>query len=113
MGTQKLISVGVHRVRNAVVNRQSWDISLSTITSGVHRMGQGIGHQVIIMLLRIDRIAGNAYCVGWILQNITDPEAIDSAVCLAGTIRWFDSNTDVDVPFDAIVSVFEGGFGSN
>ena len=60
MSTQNLTSVGVHRARNAVVNRQSWNISLSTITSGVHRIGQGIGHQVVTMLLRIDRTAGNA-----------------------------------------------------
>ena len=32
------------------------------------------------------RIANNARCVCWVLRNITDPEVIDSAIGLAGTI---------------------------
>jgi hypothetical protein len=53
------------------------------------------------------RNAANARCVCWIVRNITDPEAIESAIRLAGTIRWFDGDVDVDPPFDFIVSVFE------
>ena len=58
------------------------------------------------------RNADNARCVCWILRNITDPEAIDSAIHLAGVIRWFDGNADVDPPFDFIVSTFEACFDS-
>jgi hypothetical protein len=55
----------------------------------------------------------NARCVSWILRNITDPEAIDSAIRLAGTIRWFDGDSDHDPPFDLIVFTFEACFDSN
>ena len=48
-------------------------------------------------------------CVSWILRNITDPEALDAAVRLAGMIRWFDG-PDVDVPYDLIVTTFEACF---
>ena len=54
----------------------------------------------------------NARCVSWVLWNITDPEAIDSAIRLAGTIRWFDGDSDGDPPFDLIVSTFEACFDS-
>ena len=56
--------------------------------------------------------ADNAHCVCWVLRNITDPEAIDSAIRLAGTIRWFDGNCDLDPSFDFIVSTFEACFDS-
>ena len=150
-GARRLFSAGVHRAGGAVVSGLPWDISLS----GIHEIGQKIGHQTIILLLRIDRGLGdakhrmiqtiqrfrrvellqstagdtrrqpgtpqrglqvavrsletlrrlnadNARCVSWILRNITDPEAIDSAIRLAGTIRWFDGDTDVEPPFDVI-----------
>jgi hypothetical protein len=58
------------------------------------------------------RNADDARCVCWIIRNITDPEAIDSAIRLAGTIRWFDGNVDVDPPFEFIVSTFEACFDS-
>jgi hypothetical protein len=51
----------------------------------------------------------NARCVCWVLRNITDPEAIDSDIRLAGTIRWFDGDSNHD-PFDLIVSAFEECF---
>jgi len=51
-------------------------------------------------------------CVSWILRNITDPEALDAAVRLAGTVRWFEEGIDVEPPYDAIVSVFESCFDS-
>ena len=56
--------------------------------------------------------ANNAHCVSWVLRNITDPEAIDSAIRLAGTIRWFNGVPDHDPPFDLIVSTFEACFDS-
>ena len=54
----------------------------------------------------------NAHCVCWVLWNITDSEAIDSAICLAGTIRWFDGDSNHNPPFDFIVSTFESCFDS-
>ena len=51
-------------------------------------------------------------CVSWILINITDPEALDAAIRLAGTIRWFEDGTDVEPPYDLIVSTFEACFDS-
>jgi len=51
-------------------------------------------------------------CVSWILSNITDPEAVDTAIRLASTIRWFEDLTDVESPFNAVVSVFETCFDS-
>jgi len=54
----------------------------------------------------------NVRCVCWVLRNITDPEAIDSAIRLAGIIRWFDGDPDHDPPFDLIVSTFEACFDS-
>ena len=56
--------------------------------------------------------ANNARCVCWVLQNITDPEAIDSAIRLAGTIRWFDSDSDYDPLFDLIISTLKACFKS-
>ena len=51
-------------------------------------------------------------CVSWILKNITDPEALDAAIRLAGEIRWFDDGTNVDLPYDLIVSTFKVCFDS-
>ena len=145
----------------------SWKISLSHVTTGIRGTATKVGHQTIILLLRIDRALGNAKesmtqtirtfkrasllpntvedtdqqsavprtgpgllvrvrnlealrkqntdnvrCVCWVLRNITDPEAIDSAIRLAGTIRWFDGDSDQDPPFDLIVSIFEACFDS-
>jgi len=56
--------------------------------------------------------ADNVRCICWVLRNITDPEAIDSAIRLAGTIRWFDADPNHDPPFDLIVSTFEACFDS-
>ena len=49
-------------------------------------------------------------CVSWILRNITDPEALDAAIRLAGTIRWFDDGINPDLPYGSIVSTFEACF---
>ena len=56
-----------------------------------------------------EKNANDVRCVSWILRNITDPEALDAAVRLAGTIRWFDG-PDVDVQYDSIVSTFNACF---
>ena len=51
-------------------------------------------------------------CVSWILKNITDPEALDTAVRLASTIRWFEDGIDVEPPYDTIISTFHTCFDS-
>jgi len=56
--------------------------------------------------------ANDVRCVSWILRNITDPEAIDAAVRLAGTVRWFEDGINVEPPYDTIVSIFEACFDS-
>jgi hypothetical protein len=149
-------------IRDVVMNPQSWRIPPPNI-SGI---ATNVGHQTIILLLRVDRGCGNAKhrlvqglrkckrallpiahddannqppalqprdgllipvrniadlrkwnadnarCVSWIIRNITDPEAIDAAIHLAGTIRWFDGDVGVDPPFEFIVSTFEACFDS-
>ena len=42
--------------------------------------------------------ADDVRCVSWVLRNITDPEALDAAIRLAGTIRWFYGGINVDPP---------------
>ena len=52
-------------------------------------------------------------CVSWVLWNITDPEALDAAIRLAGTIRWFEDGITTTPPYDIIVSIFHACFGSD
>jgi len=54
----------------------------------------------------------DARCVSWILRNITDPEALDVALPVAGVVRWFDDGVNADPPYNLIVSTFEGCFDS-
>ena len=51
-------------------------------------------------------------CVSWILRNITDPEALDAAIRLAGEIRWFVDGINVESAYGQIVSTFESCFDS-
>jgi len=46
-------------------------------------------------------------CVSWILRSITDPEALDATIRLAGVIWWFDDGINVDPSYDLVVSTFE------
>ena len=57
--------------------------------------------------------ASDVRCVLWILWSITDPEALDAAIRLAGTVWWFENGLDVEPPYDQIVSTFKGCFDSN
>ena len=54
----------------------------------------------------------DARCVSWILRNITDPEALDAAIWLAGEVRWFNNGTNVDLPYDLVVSTYKACFDS-
>ena len=48
--------------------------------------------------------ANDVRCVSWILWNITDPEALDATIRLAGTVRWFEDGLDIEPPYDTIIS---------
>ena len=56
--------------------------------------------------------ADDVQCVSWILENITDPEALDAALPVAGEIRWTDCGVDVGPIYSQIVSTFESCFDS-
>ena len=56
--------------------------------------------------------AGDVWCISWILWNITDPEALDAAIWLAGTVHWFEDGLNVEPPYDQIVSMLKGCFDS-
>ena len=167
MNTRYGVVLASNRVRDITRYPLTWEISLPRIVSGIHSMATKVGHQMVILFLRIDRAfvdakhrlvqrirmfrraglfpttvedarsqplvprngpglrvrvwnlekirkqdADNARCVCWVLRNITDPEAIDSAIRLAGTVRWFDGGSDHDPPFDLIVSTFKACFDS-
>ena len=57
--------------------------------------------------------ANDERCISWILRSITDREALDTAIRLASTIRWFEEETDMVPPYDSIVSIFTACFGSD
>ena len=61
----------------------------------------------------LERSTGDTRCVSWVLERITDQEAIDTAVKLAGTVRWFEHKTGTEPPYDQILSTFHACFGSN
>jgi len=54
--------------------------------------------------------ANDVRCVSWILWNITDPEALDAAIRLAGVIQWFEDRLDVEPPYELVVSTLKGCF---
>jgi len=54
--------------------------------------------------------ADDAQCVSWIFGNITDPEALDAVLPLAGEIQWFDCGVSVSPIYDQIVSTFVSCF---
>jgi len=156
-----------HIVYDTTRHPLSWEVSLSRVVSSIYSTSTRVGHQTIILLLRLDRAFGNTKqrlaqeirmlgravllpftakdvnhqprlhrdgpglrvlvrnlealrrrntdhvrCACWVLRNITDPEAIDSDIRLAGTIRWFGCDSNHDPPYDLIVSTFEACFDS-
>ena len=76
----------------------------------VHQNSPGLRVHVWNLKALQKQNADNMRCVCWVLRNITDPEAIDAAIRLAGTIRWFDGDSDYDLPYGVIVSTFEACF---
>ena len=54
------------------------------------------------------------WCVSWVIKDITDPEALDAAVQLAGTILWFEGGVNAVQPvYKQIISTFDMCFGSD
>ena len=53
--------------------------------------------------------ANDARCMSWILRNITDPEALDAAIRLAGTIRWFEDGTKQESSMSQLTLGTRGG----
>jgi len=51
--------------------------------------------------------AKDIQCVSWILRNITNPEALNTAIRLAGTVQWSEDGINVEPPYNVIVSVFQ------
>jgi hypothetical protein len=76
----------------------------------IPRNGSGLLVRVRNLEALRNQNAANARCVCWVLRRITDPEAIDSDIRLAGTIRWFDGDSNHDPPFNLIVSALEECF---
>ena len=65
-------------------------------------------------LVKVHRAdADDARCVSWILRSITDPEALDAAIKLAGNVQWFKKGADTEPPYDIIISAFHTCFDSN
>ena len=55
----------------------------------------------------------NVRCVSWVLKDITDPESLDAAILLAGTIWWFEDGIDIKPLYDLIVFTFDTCFSSD
>ena len=118
---RRIVSLTVRPTQVLSRTRQMWDRvvrslrrrqSLSTTTSledvEIHKSEPWMTPTDLAIIRRTN--ADDARCVSWILRNITDPEALDAAIRLAGTIRWFDDGINVDPPYDLVVSTFKACF---
>lgn len=54
--------------------------------------------------------SADARCINWILDRITDPEAINSAFRLACAIRWYDGGVDSQPSYEELNTVLVGCF---
>ena len=106
--TKKILVQGIQRSKSST----SLPMSIDEARLQLQEPRTGLLVPVRDLSARRDRNAANARCVCWVIRCITDPEAIDSAIRLAGSIRWFDGDVDVDPPFGFIVSTFKGCFDS-
>jgi len=60
MDTRQGVVSASHFAYNTIQHPSSWEVSPSLIVSCIHSMSTKVGHQTIILLLRIDRTLGNA-----------------------------------------------------
>ena len=91
-----------------LLRRPLLPIAISVRDSQVQESEPWLSPKDLAIICRTN--ADDVQCVSWILRNVTDPEALEAAVRLAGTIRWFDDGINADPPYDLIVSMFEGCF---
>jgi len=86
-----------------------WNVPLFTIQEGLPIATANSPWLTPTALATLQRTnANDVTCVSWILWSITDPEALDAAVWLAGTIRWFEDGLNVEPPYDQIISTLKG-----
>ena len=79
-----------------------------TYTSQLWNLGPILKQQNLFLPRRTNR--DDARCISWILDRITDPEAIDSALRLACTIRWYDDGVDSQPSYEDLNTVLLGCF---
>ena len=78
-------------------------------TSNSWNIGPVLKEQNLVFPRRTNR--ADARCINWILYRITDPDAINAALRLACTIRWYDDGVDSQPSYEELNSVFFGCFG--
>ena len=109
----KSVLLWTHRTRNRGVqplpHRQSLP-TISLVNVQVRQFEPRLKQKDLDMFRRTN--INDARCVSWIPRNITDREALDAAIRLAGEIRWFDNGTYVNLPYDLVVSTYEACFDS-
>ena len=91
------VSVLPHHINTPVYTSQLWNL------------GPILKEQDLSLPRRTNR--ADARCINWILDRITDPEAIESALRLACTIRWYDDGVDSQPAYEVLNSVLIGCFG--
>jgi hypothetical protein len=84
-------------------------VNAPVYTSQLWNLGPILKEQDLSLPRRTNR--ADARCINWILYRITDPEAIDSALRLACTIRWYDGGVDSQPSYEDLNSVLIGCFG--
>ena len=92
----------------SILRRRSLPTAISLEDIEVHQSEPRTASKDFAIIRRTN--ISDLRCVSWILRNITDPEALDTAIRLAGTIRWFDGGINVDPPYDLTVSTFRACF---
>ena len=105
-----------HRVATFVIHSKrvlSWTPSLLTVPLENIQVQQPEPWLKSMDLNTIRRTNTNdLWCVSWVLRSITDPEALDAAIRLAGVIRWFDDGINIEPPYGLIVSILAACFDS-
>jgi len=94
----------------SLLHRQSLPTTIPLGSIEVRRSGLWLRPRDLAIIRRTN--SDDVQCLLWILRNITDPEALDAAIRLAGVVRWFDDGTNVNPPYGVIVSTFEACFDS-
>ena len=90
-----------------------WTPPLSTIRVGSTTSATPLWLTPTALAALYEENSNDIQCVSWILQNITNPEALEAAIRLAGMIQWFKGGLDVPPTYDLIVSIFGECFNSH